>query len=336
MNTNYDEEATRYEGSDNEATQLEETSNVEQPNRTATSNDEVEVKAVKKSGWKRSAVGAASGLLIGGVTTVLMGMKSADSDPSGDNQEDNNNHKDELSNPEWVDDQIQVATSVNDEMSYGEAFAAARAEVGSGGCFEWHGNVYGTYTADEWNHMTAEQRAEWSDHFNWNNIDHSAGNVAQHSTTAHANHSAQAQTTATADDDIVVVSVNHDNNASDVAHHEASATNPNEVQGEVALVSETEAEIEILGVVHDNETGVNIGGMSIDGQEVILIDVDGNMEFDYMASDLNSNGQVDDNELVDIQGQGLMVNDLGGFINPAGDVLTSDDAPDYTSDIYEG
>lgn len=339
MNTNYDDESTQYQGADNETTQYEETSTVEHHSQETTSNDEVEVKAAKKSVWKRAAVGAGSGLLIGGVATVLMGMKSAD-DETTDGKQETNNHKDELSNPGWVDDQIQVATTVNDDMSFGEAFSAARAEVGPGGCFEWHGNVYGTYTADEWNHMNAEERADWSDHFSWNHIDHSQSNVAQHSSTAPSSHTAQAHTPANADDDIVVVSVNHDNNSNDVAQHTTHTEQPGG-QTEVVEVTHVdgptgEAEIEILGVVHDIETGANIGEMMVDNQEVILIDVDGDLAFDYMASDLNHNGEVDQNELVDIQGQDLTVNDLGGFTNPTGDMMASNDAPDYSSDIYEG
>ena len=345
MNTNYDDEATQYQSADNEANQYEETTTVEQSNQNETSDNNVEVTAAKKNGWKRAAIGAASGLLIGGVATVLMGMKSADPEPT-DGKQENNNHKDELSNPEWVDDQIQVATSVNDDMSFGEAFAAARTEVGSGGCFEWHGNVYGTYTADEWNHMTAEQRAEWSDHFSWNHIDHSSSNVAQHSTaaqhsaTAHTNHSAQAQTAASTDDDIEVVSVNHDNNQNEVAQNTNHTEHTNN-QDEVVEVSHIdgpsgEAEIEILGVVHDNETGANIGGMMVDNQNVILIDVDNDLTFDYMASDGNRNGKIEQSEVVDIQEQNITVNDLGGFNNPTGDMMASNDAPDYSAEIYEG
>lgn len=53
------------------------------------------------------------------------------------------------------------ATGVNDGMSFNEAFAAARAEVGAGGCFTWHGGVYGTYYATEWDAMSAEQKADY-------------------------------------------------------------------------------------------------------------------------------------------------------------------------------
>lgn len=43
-------------------------------------------------------------------------------------------------------------------LSFGEAFAAARAEVGPGGVFLWHGGVYNTFTAEEWNDMSQAER----------------------------------------------------------------------------------------------------------------------------------------------------------------------------------
>jgi hypothetical protein len=49
-----------------------------------------------------------------------------------------------------------VATRTDDEMSFGEAFAAARAEVGPGGAFSWRGKVYGTFYKDEWNSLPTE------------------------------------------------------------------------------------------------------------------------------------------------------------------------------------
>lgn len=330
----FDDEATQYQNPDDEATRFEDTHYEQTKNDTTTSlsKEEVEVKSTKGSIWKRSAAGAGAGLLIGGVSTFLMGMKPAPGDDinSGDNNE-NNNHKEELSNPEWVDDDIAVATMVNDEMSFGEAFAAARTEVGPGGCFEWRGNVYGTYTADEWNNMTAEQRADWSDHFSWNHIDHSQSDVAQHSTTAqHTSSDATAHATAN-DDDIEVVSVNHNEN-SDIAQNQHNVyQTSNEVE-----VQSVEPEIEVLGVVHDSETNANIGGMTIDGQDVILIDVDNDLAFDYIVADVNGNGQIDQNELVDIQEQNLTVNDLGGFSNPMGDLYAGNVGPDYSNDgVYE-
>ncbi|MDE6397117.1 MAG: hypothetical protein K2K84_07585, partial [Muribaculaceae bacterium] len=46
-------------------------------------------------------------------------------------------------------------------MSFSTAFAAARAQVGAGGVFEWHGNLYGTYYLEEWDGMSNGQRSDF-------------------------------------------------------------------------------------------------------------------------------------------------------------------------------
>ena len=56
---------------------------------------------------------------------------------------------------------LKVA-EVSDDLSFGEAFAQARAEVGPGGVFHWHGGIYNTYTADEWSNMTVEQKHDFA------------------------------------------------------------------------------------------------------------------------------------------------------------------------------
>ena len=52
---------------------------------------------------------------------------------------------------------------VSDSMSFGEAFAAARAQVGPGGVFHWHGGVYGTYYETEWNAMSAAEKHDYAE-----------------------------------------------------------------------------------------------------------------------------------------------------------------------------
>lgn len=47
---------------------------------------------------------------------------------------------------------------VSDGMSFADAFAAARAQVGAGGVFEWHGGVFSTYYENEWDGMTPQQQ----------------------------------------------------------------------------------------------------------------------------------------------------------------------------------
>lgn len=367
---NLDDEKTRFGAEDNDATQYESTEETQYesemtPNQNDDVNeDEVEVKDAKPSLWKRAAIGGGAGLLIGGVATMLMGMKKAD-EPEPDKNDENATQ--DASRPDWADDEIPIASSVNDDMSFGEAFAAARAEVGAGGAFEWHGQVYGTFTAAEWNAMSPAEKAEYGDHFSWNKIDQSESDVAQHSNSSqlssHSPHSSHdhaaenvshTQPQSDKDDDIEVITSDHHkpgqaNHSAEQNNHTEQNQNTdqhqNSEQGMHPMLSGLQNEgheVEVLGVIHDDASDANLGAMKIDGQDVILIDVDNDLSFDVMASDLNHNNKVDPGEALDIQDQHITVADLGGILNapsdsynPTGDVMANND--DFSNDIpYEG
>ena len=67
-----------------------------------------------------------------------------------------------------------------------------------------------------------------------------------------------------------------------------------------------------------------------------MIDVDGDLEFDLMASDLNQNNIVDEGEVVDIHGQGMTVDHLGGISEISESINGDDELPDYMADnTYE-
>lgn len=304
-----------------EATQFEENVSNEQSKVNSSNNKGSKGRSSKES-IKAAAIGAGTGLFIGGLSTFFMGMKAESDDNVQDGTESNN---DEHAQTAWADDQVHIATSVNDDMSFSEAFAAARSEVGPGGAFEWHGKIYGTYYADEWNNMTAEERAEYGSHFNWNNIDHSTSDVAQ---SEEAHHSDTAQTTA-GTDDVEIVSVNHvDDLHADATDGDAHA----ELATSETPIAEDSMNVEVLGVVHDSDSGANIGAMTVDGHDMMVVDVDGDMQFDYAAMDCNGNGVIDSDEIVDIQGQNLTVNDMGGFSDPMAYAQASNDNVDYTVD----
>ena len=52
--------------------------------------------------------------------------------------------------------------SVEGCKSFRDAFQAARAEFGPGAVFRWHGNIYNTYTSEEWNAMSAEEKNQFA------------------------------------------------------------------------------------------------------------------------------------------------------------------------------
>ena len=309
--TIFDGENTQYQSHDEEATQYDDAYNNEnkKTEETETSDNKDNVAKGKKSIWKKVAVGAGSGILLGSADTLLSA-----SAPLGHAESENAEEEGSETHPEWTDGEVSVASSVSDDMSFSEAFTAARTEVGSGGVFEWHGNIYSTFTEDEWNGMTAEQRDEYGSHFSW----HSDNSSTE---TASSTHSSTSSHSAHATDEVEVSEVT-----------QASHTE------EVAVV-DVDPEVEVLGVVHDEESGANIAGLAVDGQEVVLIDVNGDETFDVMGADVNGDQQLSQNEIVDISGQNLTVNDLGGISNPDGSLYASNNSNeiDYTNDtaVYD-
>ena len=93
-----------------------------------------------KETWKPVTIGGVTGILMGagamyGVQAMASGNEAIAVEEEG----------------------LRVAT-VSDELSFGKAFDAARAEVGPGGVFRWRGHIYNTYTEAEWKAMSADNR----------------------------------------------------------------------------------------------------------------------------------------------------------------------------------
>jgi hypothetical protein len=53
---------------------------------------------------------------------------------------------------------LPFSGATNDNMSFDEAFAAARTEIGPGGFFEYRGCTHPTYTQDEWSSLSPAQQ----------------------------------------------------------------------------------------------------------------------------------------------------------------------------------
>lgn len=106
--------------------------------------------------WKYVLIGGVPGIMLGSGGTVV--AENVVDKVNGDVVPE----EDGAATEEFTPANVPVA-NVSDDMSFGEAFAAARAEVGAGGVFMWHGNLYNTYVAEEWDAMSTEDRAEFGD-----------------------------------------------------------------------------------------------------------------------------------------------------------------------------
>jgi len=269
----------------NEATEL-----VNGVNAGTASSETTASEVQKRSSFSKgsAAVGAGFGILLGSTATFLpsCSTNAAAAETSGGSTTPSSTAE---TQPEWSDGEVAISSGVNDDMTFSEAFASARAESGPGAAFEWHGNVYGTYTAEEWDAMTPEERQEFQNHFSWSHSE---------------------------------VPVNDGN---------VIAADPAEVIDDVEVVDTSE--VEILGVVQDAETGVSFGFMNIDGQDVVLADIDNDGEFDVMAADVDGNGDITPDEMVSVADAHVHVSDFSSSsVGTDSMYAMNDGTPDYVND----
>lgn len=323
MNTentnNYEEESTKVD-TQIDTTTADATSG--QPEDSTEAQIEKTTESEEGGAWKKVTIGGAVGLVLGSTVSYLSSAKAATTaEAETAVAEDNGNP--------LVDDSMEMATAVSDDMPFSQAFAAARAEVGSGGAFEWHGNVYSTFTAEEWAGMSSEDKAEYNSHFAWNRGDAASGSVVHGDMAASGsgNHSAEHA-------DAVQQPQGQPHEAAQTAQQASADVNTGGASATTAAgdvhVEAVQEDIEVLGVVHDTETGMNFAGLSVNGQEAVLVDVDGDEVFDAIASDLNNDGQISDNEVADVSQAGISVSTLGGFTD--GGDMYADEGPDYANE----
>ncbi len=309
MNTNnIDNERTQYDTNLDERTQIDNTErtqrteNAEQHNNAAPSQPAQPIKKGPKVG--RILGGAAAGVALGAAATVLSSGTPVDGAEANGGEEV----------PTWSDGEVPVAHGVNDDMSFTEAFNTARTEVGPGGAFEWHGNIYHTYNKAEWDNMSDDDKAAFGQHFSWTgsataqndevevvNV-HTAGHTTGH-TAGHTAGHATAQTE-TAQTETVQAQPVAQGPQGDEPNYITGNQGPQPqpvASNEPHTVSE-ESDVQILGVSHDDETGYTFAQLSVDNHDAIMVDINGDHEFDVLAVDFNDNGKLDDNEYADISG----------------------------------
>lgn len=273
--------------------------------------------------WKEVAIGGISGIALGTAGTLF--ASSIPLEASAENVDSENVNAE----TEPTNTTAQMATHVTDSMSFSDAFNAAREEVGAGGVFEWHGNLYSTYTAAEWNNMDAAARNEFADSIHWDGPSHEyvSSNHGQSSHSTHSTHTGE-------------------------VHNTQTVSNGNTTQAQSPNKDEEETpDVEIIGVEHANIDGEHdsiIGTASINGQAVYFIDVDGeDNEFELMVSDTNGNNQVDEGEVVDISEQHMSVSHFEQLAQaeqsnhnesetPVQYYANNEDLPDYVNDADPG
>lgn len=191
-------------------------------------------------------------------------------DVSDNNQANIEVEQPETSNslPHYTDAPV---AHVSDSQSFAQAFADARQQVGPGGIFEWHGQVYGTYYADEWNSMSQEQRNDY-----WASVN------------AQAAHDEDWNPYSNTHQDIV----SHDNDTSNLM-----ASNEEHIDNDPA------PRVEVGQIV--SQDGITMAEVSFDGEPMLVADTDNDGVIDTMAADFDGDGQLSEYEIVSTEEVGL-------------------------------
>ena len=261
--------------------------------------------------WKPVAIGGVTGILMGAGS--VLGMEAvAGEQPTVDQAADEAAH-------------LKVA-HVSDDMSFSEAFAAARAEVGPGGVFHWHGGIFNTYYAEEWNAMTDAEKHDFAELVRPEIPAHDVN--TDHIETAH------------------VTTVHHTGHVEHHHHHDAPTDNEhhsNQHEHEVAHNQHANDD-DVSGFEQD---GVRIVGHATtdEGHVVVAYDADGDNQADLVLVDVDdSHGISGPDVLVDPEGNQITVEELvkldDGDVPGAGDEeilaqnpdVAPDGMPDYMDD----
>lgn len=202
-------------------------------------------------------------------------------------------------NVNLVGHDMDVAESVNDSMSFNQAFAAARHEVGAGGLFVWHGHTYGTYYANEWDAMTPEEHDQY-----WADVHHTTANIEYEPEDMAATDEVPADIENTVDP---LLADEEQNTEEEAEVDETPAGTDGPIAEDEEVVAEVTATVDDQDI-EENEVLVDIeevsGEETGDVTEVVVEPVDGLAESDVYGPDGTSDVEV--YETFDLDGDGTV------------------------------
>lgn len=248
-----------------------------------------------KETWKPVTISGLTGIMMGGGAMYGIQATAIDSNEvtSG------------------TDEGLKVAT-VDDSISFSQAFEAARNQVGAGGVFTWRGRIFNTYTADEWKAMSTNEKQLFAEQIK-------PQIPAAEVDTNQIAEKAPVQSTEIEDNVQIAANQNHDIESEHGYKTQIQETTWKELaqdENDVRIVGFKDIEIA-------SGRSVTMQELDINGQRVAIIDVDKDGEPDFAMTDLNHNQQMDEGEVIDLH--------TGEAISFANDDSSVDNIPDIDS-----
>lgn len=291
---------------------------------------------MKEKPWKSVTIGGFTGILMGAGTMYFYQVDASETEPEAipaDNKLVESKSREEAAREQEaitadnkpVESRLLTVEPVKtiepgDDLSFAKAFEVARADVGPGGAFRWHGNIYNTYTVDEWNDLSDHQKLEFayrvSPEVSVDNID--AGRIEAGGESAevqNANFEAQ------------VVRVEREADMAEIDEQPTSDV----AEGADQLTNEDD-DVRVVGygpVEVGDGRYITVEEVDVNGQRVAIIDVDNDGVGDFAMSDINHNNKPDDGEIIDLRTGEHLSMGHEPTTTPDNEVATSDDEPIY-------
>lgn len=222
-----------------------------------------------KETWKLVTIGGVAGIQLGSALSILANKVISLKDPEVTLSVRNSEPK--------------IARAFADNTTFQEAFEGARAEQGPGGLFTWKGNLYNTYTAEEWQNMSEEE--------------HDLFTSRIHIESFSTDSDVTIQTDVEVDDLTEGITMVDESEMQESEKTiEADVTSWDDLENDdndVRIVGYDEIDL-------DNGQSVIMQELEVNGQRVAIIDVDKDGEADFAMTDLNHNYQMDDGEVIDL------------------------------------
>jgi hypothetical protein len=246
----------------------------------------------KSDSWKMIGLGSATGILIGAGAIYASTAMATDATETPAQSQSDALSSDTVSASTANDSELNVAHTTPGK-SFSEAFAEARAEVGPGGVFHWHGGVYGTYTKDEWDAMSDQERHEFVESARTEySVDHvKTDQISEEHPQVHV-----------------------------VAHHNPTPDVPQEVnvniqeyhvhttdsngEEDVHIISQVDSDVDVIG----DDVAI-IDHYVVDGHNAVVVDYLDDDLHDVAIVDANDNMKIDDGEIMDLNTNDLLNTD---------------------------
>ena len=281
-----------------------------------TVNEEQETSQESKRSSRVKKVAGVAGVAAAGVASGVVFTSMASGDDADQTTQADAAHAAHTAVPAG---DVKVA-EVSDDMSFDEAFASARKQVGAGGVFEWRGKLYGTYYKNEWDAMSQADK----DQYAANVFGTPQAKVHNDNSQEQTQKDMAEDTDAEQNTNVQKVSDQTDNqqDMAEVGSGEDGKYNIQQVYGATT-------------VTDDDGNPMTMVGAKVNGHNAILCDINQDDKIDAMLIDANDDDQIIEDEIIPIPQGSVLVSELGCGV-PETQPVSGTDMSDVAINPMEG